>query len=218
MYVAPLPFLLIKVKIMDIFDYIEQKSNEIGNKIGEGETEDDKEIYRYAVFGIFSQIFTFGIAFLIAWLLNMFIPFFIVVSSFVLLRIGGGGYHCSCFRDCFITSLTVFFCGTFIAYLTQNYAISMFIISLLLGIYIIPQCPKPSINSPSRGYKEDKKFRYKYIRYFVLLMCFNLIFIYYKHFLFSTAISSGIIISVFMISDIGEYILKNIWDIIHKNN
>ena len=218
MYVAPLPFLLIKVKLMNIFDYIEQKSNDIGNKIGENETEDDREVYRYAVFGIFSQIFTFGIAFLIAWLLNMFIPFFIVVSSFVLLRIGGGGYHCSCFRDCFITSLTVFFCGTFIAYLTQGYVISMFIISLLLGIYIIPQCPKPSINSPSRGYKEDKRFRYKYIRYFVLLMCFNLIFIYYKHFLFSTAISSGIIISVFMISDIGEYILKNIWDIIHKNN
>lgn len=203
---------------MNIFDYIEQKSNEIGNKIGENETEDDREVYRYAIFGIFSQIFTFGIAFLIAWLLNMFIPFFIVVSSFVLLRIGGGGYHCSCFRDCFITSLTVFFCGTFIAYLTQDYVISMFIISLLLGIYIIPQCPKPSVNSPSRGYKEDKKFRYKYIRCFVLLMCFNLIFIYYKHFLFSTAISSGIIISVFMISDIGEYILKNIWDIIHKNN
>ena len=218
MYVTPLPFLLIKVKLMNIFDYIEQKSNEIGNKIGEGETEDDREVYRYAIFGIFSQIFTFGIAFLIAWLLNMFIPFFIVVSSFVLLRIGGGGYHCSYFRDCFITSLTVFFCGTFIAYLTQDYVISMFIISLLLGIYIIPQCPKPSVNSPSRGYKEDKKFRYKYIRYFVLLMCFNLIFIYYKHFLFSTAISSGIIISVFMISDIGEYILKNIWDIIHKNN
>ena len=218
MYVAPLPFLLIKVKLMNIFDYIEKWSNDIGNKIGENETEDDREVYRYAVFGIFSQIFTFGIAFLIAWLLNVFIPFFIVVSSFVLLRIGGGGYHCSCFRDCFITSLTVFFCGTFIAYLTQDYVISMFIISLLLGIYIIPQCPKPSVNSPSRGYKEDKKFRYKYIRYFVLLMCFNLIFIYYKHFLFSTAISSGIIISVFMISDIGEYILKNIWDIIHKNN
>lgn len=201
---------------MNIFDYIESESNKIGNRIGKDDTEEDREIYRYAIFGIFSQFFTFGIAFLIAYLLNMFIPFFIVVSSFVLLRIGGGGYHCSCFKDCFITSLAVFFCGTFIAYLTKNYAIFMFFISLLLGIYIIPKCPKPSANSPSRGYKEDMKFKYKYIKYLLILSFLDLTFIYLNLYLFSTAISSGIIITVFMISDIGEYILNNIWNIIHK--
>ena len=201
---------------MNIFDFIETKSNKLGDKLGECETEEYRAIYRYAIFGLFSQIFTFGIGLILSYLFGVFIPFVLVTLSFVFLRIGGGGYHCSCFKNCFITSMVLFFVGVFIAFLTSPYPIIMLFIGIFSGIYIMPICPKPSKNSPSRGYKGDIKFRKKYRNTLLFLICSNLLFIYFKLPLYSTSISSGILITSFMISDFGEYIINNVWNFIEK--
>lgn len=206
-----MPFLIFLGENMNIFDYIENKSTEIGNKIGQNETEEDRELYVYAIFALFSQLFTFGIGFILAYFLNCFMSFMIVTLSFVLLRIGGGGYHCSCFRNCFFTSIFIFFLGTFLAHLTILYPIHMLFLGIFSGIFILPVCPKPSENSPSRGYKGDIKFRKKYRNAFLLLICLNILFIYLGKFLYATSISSGIIIVFIMISDTGETIIENIW-------
>lgn len=201
---------------MNFFDYIENKAYQIGNYIGKNETQDDRDIYCYAIFALISQSFTFGIGFIIAFILDCFIPFFITTFSFVLLRIGGGGYHCSCFRNCFITSLSLFFTGTFLAYQTVDYPVLMLFLGIFAGIYIMPICPKPSENSPSRGYKGDIKFRKKYRNVLIGLICLNILFIKFNFNIFATSISCGICITSFLISNTGEFIIKNIWKFFEK--
>ena len=184
---------------MNLFNYIENQSNKIGNYLGKDETEDDKEVYSYAIFGILSQIFTFGTGIIVASLFGYFIPFLLVIFSFIILRIGGGGFHCSSFRNCYILSLSIFFFGTILSIVTKTLPNFMFLVSIFCGIYILPVCPKPSKNSPSRGYNGDIKFRKKYRNALLFLLSLSMIFIYFKVYLYSTAISSGILIASFMI-------------------
>ena len=49
---------------MDIFNLIEKKSHNIAKKIGNGDTEEDIELYEYSIFMILSNIFTIGIGLL----------------------------------------------------------------------------------------------------------------------------------------------------------
>ena len=211
-YFDSMPFLTFYgCKCMSIFNFIENISYEIGNHIGRNDTDDDKELYGYAIFALLSQTFTFGTGFILAYLFGCFVPFLIVVISFIMLRIGGGGYHCSCFRNCYITSLVIFFLGTILSYVGDTAPILMLFIGIFAGIFIFPICPKPSENSPSRGYKGDIKFRKKYRNALLLLIIANLLFIHYNMFLYASAVSCGIIVTSIMISDTGEKIIDGIW-------
>lgn len=195
---------------MNIFNYIENTSHNIALKIGKDEGEDNIELYEYSIFLITSYIFTTGVGVILALIFGYLIPYIVSHITFVLLRRGSGGYHCETFRDCFITTNTLYIIGSIGAILTQSIPEIMWFLSLLCGIFVMPICPKPSKNSPSRGYSEDIRFRKKYRNALLLLIILSLFCINNIN-LITTSISCGIFIVCFITSSFGEHLLNFIW-------
>lgn len=201
---------------MNIFNYIENKSTEIANKIGKEESKEDIEIYEYSIFCILSNAFTNGIGLILALVFNIFVPYIICVFSYMLLRTFAGGYHCKTFEQCFYTSNVLYLVLTFLSIITAHHAAYYLIFAIIGGIVIIPKCPKPSEYSLSRGKIRDKKFRIKYATSMFVLIIISTILIYFELPLFANCISYAILGTVFMISDAGEDILISIWKLIEK--
>lgn len=195
---------------MNIFESIENFSYMVADKIGYGDSEDNIELYRYSIFMIFSQFFTMGSGFLISLLLGCTTPYIIITIVFALLRRGTGGFHCDTFAGCYLTSITMLIIFSMFSTVFVNYYEILFIISIIGAIYIFPICPKPSENSPSRGYSEDVRFRKIFRNYLIIFIILNIICMNFGLFIFSSSISFGILEAVFATSDIGEFIIKNI--------
>ena len=196
--------------MVDIFKYIEDKSYKIAEKIGLGESEDDIELYKYSIFMIFSETFSFLGGLIFSIIFNCVFPYLIINLVFALLRRGSGGFHCPTFKSCFWTSNIMFVFFSILSNVFVNDYFLLFLISFILGIYIMPICPKPSANSPTRGYKEDVRFRKKYRNYLFVFSLINIISIYLGLNIISTSISFSIISVVFIVSDFGEHFLKKI--------
>lgn len=202
---------------MSIFDYIENKSHDIACKLGENETEDDIELYEYSVFMILSHLLTFGVATILSLIFGYFWNFIIIYISFALLRRGSGGYHCETFMNCFCTTNILFMISGILSLNIINqfksFDVSMIFwyVSLFCCIFIMPVCPKPTINSPSRGYSEDIRFRKKYRNALIVLSILSLISLLIYQVWISISISFGMLIVCFLTSNIGEHILNFIW-------
>lgn len=203
---------------MNIFNYIENKSHEIACKLGKNETEEDIELYEYSIFMILSHLLTFGTATILSLVFGYFWNFVIIYISFALLRRGSGGYHCNTFRNCFFTTNILFLITGLISIRIYtninafNYSMCLWFISLFCGIFIMPVCPKPTINSPSRGYSEDIRFRKKYRNALILLSIISILFIFNNFLWISLSISLGVLIVCFLTSNLGEFLLNFIWE------
>lgn len=198
---------------MNVFDYIENTSHRIACKIGVNDSEDDIELYEYSIFMILSHIFTSGMGLILSIGFGYLIPYLIINIVFMLLRHGAGGYHCETFRDCFITTNSICLISGISSILFQDYATILWYVSLFGGIFIMPICPKPTINTPSRGYKEDIRFRKKYRNSLLILAAISYFMLYNKYILISSSISFGILAVTFIVSDFGEYLLNKIWNV-----
>lgn len=196
--------------MMNIFDFIDNKSLHIAKKIGKNETDEDIELYYYAIFGIFSQIFTFGFGIIISYFLGILSEYLISTTTFVLLRIGLGGYHCPTFKSCFIFSNTIFFVCAIISIILNNFCFVLFFISFIVGAIFVRRCPVVSENSPSRGRKKDLYFKKKYKITLALFIILNFILIKINMYTYSCCISNGIILSCFMASEYSKKIIEKI--------
>lgn len=195
---------------MGIFYKIEQFSYRLAEKIGRGDSEEDVELYKYSIFMIFSNLFTVGVGLLIAdgiGYLSFFVP---CVTTYILLRVVGGGQHCETFQDCFITSniISATCCG--IAILTKDCPEIMWVLSVSFALNTIPICPKPSTNSPTRGIKEDLRFRKSFAFRLTVLIIVSLLASLYGARELSSSISSGILVLCFVLSDFGEEVISKI--------
>lgn len=193
---------------MGIFYKIEQFSYRLAEKIGRGDSEEDVELYKYSIFMIFSNLFTIGVGLLIAdgiGYLSFFVP---CVTTYILLRVVGGGQHCETFQDCFVTSniISAVCCG--IAILTKDCPEIMWVLSVFFALNTIPICPKPSTNSPTRGIKEDLRFRKSFAFRLTVLIIVSLLASLYGARGLSSSISSGILVLCFVLSDFGENIVS----------
>ena len=197
---------------MDIFNFIEHFSYKIAGRIGKNDSEDDIELYRYSIFMISSYIFTTGFGLILSILFGYWTPYIISHITFISLRKCAGGYHCDAFYKCFITTNMTFMLSSILAVFLQDFYNIMWLVSLFYGIFILPYCPYPSANSPSRGKTEDMRFRKRYRNILMILAIISLVFIHFELFLFSTSISMGIIALCFMASKPSEIILNKIWN------
>lgn len=200
---------------MDIFDYIENKSKFLAEKIGYGDDEEDIEIYEYAIFAILSQSFINGIGLILSLVLNIFLTYIFCISCYMTLRIFAGGYHCKTFKQCFYTSNVLYLLLTFLAIVPQN-SLFLLIMSAISGCAIIPYCPKPSEYSLSRGTIKDKKFRNKYIISLIIFIMIASLLIYLNLNTYANAICYAILGTGFVVSDIGEYILTSFWRLVEN--
>ena len=146
---------------MNIFDFIEDTSYSIAKYIGRDDSEDEVELYEYSIFMIFSNTFTIGVGLLLSLLLGYFKYFIISEISFILIRTVAGGSHCETFKKCFFVSNIISIIRSILAFLTKDFSDFMIFISVASFFSILLICPKPSINSPLRGYLKDMKFRKK---------------------------------------------------------
>lgn len=196
---------------MDIFDKIENYSHELALKIGKNDSEDDIELYEYSIFMILSYIFTTSAGLFVSIIFGFTMYYVIEHLTFISLRGKAGGYHCDTFKNCFITTNTIHIIACAIGVLTQKASIVMLIISLLTGIIMSPNFPKPSANSPSRGEEEDERFRKAFVRNLIIISIISLIFICLGLGSVSTTISAGILAVCFLSSEIGESMLNSFW-------
>lgn len=193
-----------------MFEFIENLSYKIGNYIGRDEQEEDREIYRYSIFAILSTLFEDLFGLIVASIFNCTFQYLIIVFVYSVLRCGMGGYHADTFKKCFITTNCVFLLSTFFASVTQSIYLPLFYFSIILGVWILPYCPKPSKNSPSRGYSEDIRFRKMYRNRFIIFQIINFASLYFGCYNISLSISWAIIVCWFVTSDFGEGLLTKI--------
>lgn len=201
---------------MNIFDKIEKMSYDIADKIGKGDSEEDIELYRYSIFMIFSELFSFGTGLILAILFRCTVPYLIVNVVFAVLRSGAGGFHCETFKSCFFTSTILFFISCFMSILFLDYYYYTCIISAYAGVFMIPYCPVPSKNSPTRGRKEDIRFRCKYRTWLLILVSISAISAHFGLYLISSSISFSILSVVFIISKPGEWLTKKVSNLFAK--
>lgn len=195
---------------MNIFDFIEDISYSIAKYIGRDDSEDEVELYEYSIFMIFSNTFTIGVGLLLSLLLGYFKYFIISEVSFILIRTVAGGSHCETFKKCFFVSNIISIISSILAFLTKDFSIFMIFISVASFFSILPICPKPSINSPSRGYLEDMKFREKMLHRGILLFILALLFFYLEITFVTASICSGLLMVCFVLSDFGEFFLEKL--------
>ena len=203
---------------MNIFKYIENTSYKIAHMIGKNDSQDDVELYEYSVFMILSNCFTILSGLILSLILGYYKAYIVCTISYIMLRTVGGGQHCDTFQKCFFVSNIVIIICCIFSYISLSHPAILWIVSTILSINIIPICPKPSINSPSRGYSEDTKFRKKFAARLSFLLGLSLVFIYLDLFLLSTSISAGILILCFVLTDTGESVISKIFHIAYINN
>lgn len=195
---------------MSIFEFIEKKSYHIANNIGKNDTIDDIELYGYSIFMILSNIFTIGTGILISLIFGYFKYFIISETSFIILRVVAGGSHCDTFKKCFFVSNIISILSCLIAIFSLNYSALMVLIAFSSCILIMPVCPKPSTNSPSRGYKEDIRFRRKFAYRCLILIFISIIAFNFDLLFITSSICSGILVVCFVVSDVGEIFIEKI--------
>lgn len=201
---------------MNIFKWIEDVSFKIAEKIGKDETQDNIDLYKYSIFMIFSETFSFLGGLIFAAIFECILPYIIMNIIFALLRSGAGGYHCPTFASCFWTCNILFVLFSYLSILFSDLYLITFIISIIGGIFIMPVCPKPSENSPSRGYYEDIRFRKIYRNWFILFILINILSLEFEIYILSSIISFSILSVVFIVSQTGEKIIKTIIDIFYN--
>lgn len=195
---------------MSIFDKIEQISYSIAHKIGKNDSEDDIELYEYSVFMIFSNLFTVLCGFIISLIFGYPLIYLLCLFSYSFLHMVAGGQHCETFKKCFIVSNLVIILCCLLTIFTKNIYEIMFVVSIIFFINTIPTCPKPSENSPSRGETGNTIFRKKLSFRFTILLILNLFFICFNMNVFSTCVSSSIVVLCVVLTRFGEKIILKI--------
>jgi accessory gene regulator protein AgrB len=197
---------------MSIFDYIEYYSYKIADRIGKGDSEEDIELYRYSVFMITSNAFTSIFGLILSAIFGYMDIYLICLITYALLRTVAGGQHCDTFRSCFYVSNIIMVLCCILAKVTESIPELMCLLAIVIGANTIPTCPKPSTNSPSRGYFEDTRFRKKLAMRFSILIVIDVVLILLGYSLFSTSISAGILVLCFVLTDFGENLISRIFD------
>lgn len=205
-----LPFMILRGFKMSIFKWIEYKSNEIAEKIGKNESQDDIELYKYSIFMIMSETFSFLGGLIFSIMFDCVIPYLIINVVFALLRSGAGGYHCPTFASCFWVCNTLFILFSCLSILLVDFYEITFILSVIGGIFIMPVCPKPSEHSPSRGYYEDIRFRKVYRTWLIIFILISVVCSYFGMYMISSYINLSILSVVFIVSQTGERIIRTI--------
>lgn len=195
---------------MDIFNKIEEFSYRIADKIGQGDSEDDVELYEYSIFMILSNGFTILCGFILSLLLGYPISYITCIITYCSLRTVSGGQHCDSFQKCFFVSNIIIIICCIIANLTLDVSEITLALAIFSSIQIIPICPKPSTNSPSRGESEDRRFRKKFVIRVTFLSILSIIFMLLDWNLLSSCINSGILVLCFVLTDFGEYIIDKL--------
>lgn len=199
---------------MNIFDYIENLSYKIAHKIGKNESEDDIELYEYSIFMIMSNSFTILVGLILSLIFGYTSVYIICLLTYILLRTVGGGQHCETFKSCFFISNIIILICCIITIITYKFLPNtIWLASVVVAINTIPICPKPSTNSPSRGYSEDIMFRKEFAGRLGCLILISLNLISFGLPLFSTSISIGILVLCFVLTDFGERLVSKISNI-----
>lgn len=201
--------------MMSIFQRIENFSYRLADKIGKGDTEDEIELYRYSVFMICSELFSTITNLVLAIIFGYWVQYLVNVVVFAALRRGAGGSHCPTFASCYFTTTITFIISCVLSILFVDYYCITFLVAIVGAIFIFPICPKPSENSPTRGYKEDIRFRKIYRNWLLIFLFVDLTCIHFGFYTISSAINFAILNVVFAVSDTGEKIINFFLKLFH---
>lgn len=113
-------------------------------------------------------------------------------------------------KNVFFTSNILIILGYFIEQLFLYNLVFAIILSFILGVYILPICPKPSKNSCSRGHSEDIRFRKKYRNTLFILEFIAYICLLNNLWTITASICSSIVIVFFIVSNFGEKIINSV--------
>lgn len=139
-------------------------------------SEDENELYEYAIMCLFSICAPFVIAFLIGLLMGKVIESVIFIIPFVLIRKFAGGYHAKNALLCMIESIIVLYVFIYLS------GIIHYRIALLLGILSTLElgCFSP-IDSDNRRLDDNEKKICKRITLIILALSWGIIIVSMCH-------------------------------------
>jgi len=124
-------------------------------------SEEDKDVYAYAIEAVLALLFNLSICLLIAFLFGRILEGFIFITAFAFLRRFTGGYHADSHYKCILTFSTLLTCKMLLTSFLVEFYISNFItltIAILAWIGIFILAP---IDDENRKYEGDSKARFK---------------------------------------------------------
>lgn len=238
--------LYILKKILSL-EWVEKFSFFIGKKIYKGDNLNYEYAYQHFFFGIISQLQWMISGLVIAYFLECWFEYIFTCFGFCLLRRISGGLHLDTHAKCYYTTVFIMSLFGYISHLLTSHYLSAFLVSIGSILYIVWCVPKKSENTYEYTNEEEIKFRKRYCRWSVILYVINLVLIYsiynpivinycnnalnsvfgiiklhveITEFILkqiSTSTSVGMTLSVLMLTNWFEWILKKIWRIKTKS-
>jgi accessory gene regulator protein AgrB len=173
------------------------------------------EVYAYGIEALFSAVYNYIPLLIFGHILGHPLETLVIYLTFSILRINGGGKHANTRFACFITTQFMYFIAFGFAVILKDFAWILIIVSLLLGVSLVPIIPKPSEKSLSRGFK-DFLFRERFIKILISLFILSIIFNEFNLYILSNSISFGIIALKVLLLDKTEEIIDKIWEVLYN--
>ena len=124
-------------------------------------SEEDRDIYTYAIEAVLALLFNLAICLIIAFLFGRIFEGFVFITAFAFLRRFTGGYHADSHYKCILTFSTLLTCKMLVVSFLVGLHTSIFItltiaIFAWIGIFIFAP-----IDDENRAYEGDSKTRLK---------------------------------------------------------
>ena len=129
-------------------------------------TEEDKELYEYAIFNLLITICPFFITLIIGFMMGVPAESIALLFPFMLIRKFSGGYHARTPFTCFLYSTMIIFIMVFIASKTNN----SLILKILLTVSSISLAYFSPVDSENRRLNPNECIRYKYVTITIVAM------------------------------------------------
>lgn len=159
----------------------------------------------YGLEGFYLTITKTIIIFSIAFLLNIFLEFFILLIIYNFLRLFSFGLHANTSITCLIVSMTLFIGGAFLTNLLIISNITKTIIFILAILIFFKYSPADSKKRPLINKK--KRSKYKFISTFIIIIMCYITYLPINNY-FNNAIIIAIIYQAFLITPFAYYLFK----------
>lgn len=162
-------------------------------------SQQDMELYEYAVYSLFFNLIPVGIAVVLGLLLHMVCEGILLVLPFILIRKFSGGYHLKSPGTCFIASTTFLLLSmlSIQCIMRGNHFVSFTVVVIFAVLLIFALSP---IDSDARKLTENKTkaFRKMARRISGIVFIVFLILLTMKAYRFAVPIGTGIVITAIL--------------------
>lgn len=185
------------------FLYIENIIKKYRHKDIKITDEHIKQLAENGAMILYSELFKYIIVLLIAYLLNIFLPTFLIMNTFSVLRSFAGGNHMSTFNKCFAVMIISFLSlGLFVSKVDINiiYIIVSYMLSLIFAWRYAPQEREDKSDKDCDNGDRFKKITMVFITVGFLV---TVMFHYLNYTIIDNSIALGVFLEMMTVTPLG---------------